>query len=65
MHVQQLTKYRKPQESPADAKLLWQQFIEARATAMQTLQIGDSIRAGHAWADFLAAFVDAPSITLE
>ncbi|MGP0083601.1 MAG: hypothetical protein ACLP0B_08240 [Steroidobacteraceae bacterium] len=41
---------------------LWRQFLEARTIALQTLEIEDGIRAGRAWAEFLAAFVASPPI---
>jgi hypothetical protein len=52
----------RPQVAPATADRLWRRFIEARATALQTLKISDGIRAGQAWSEFLGAFVTSPPI---
>jgi hypothetical protein len=49
----------------ADVDLLWDQFLEARATALQTLEIADAIAAGKAWAAFLASFAAAPPLAPE
>lgn len=36
---------------------LWQEWLEARAKALETLDIDDGIAAGRAWSAFLAEFV--------
>jgi hypothetical protein len=56
MRLHELTQ---PCNAP-DADQLWRQFLEARATALRTLQINDGIRAGRAFAAFLHAFQVSP-----
>jgi hypothetical protein len=36
---------------------LWQEWLQARAKALETLDIDDGIAAGRAWSAFLAEFV--------
>ncbi len=36
---------------------LWQEWLEARAKALETLDIDDGIAAGRAWSAFLSEFV--------
>ncbi len=67
MRLHQLTQPCKPPHAvgPAGAEKLWHRFLKAHATAMETLEISDGIRAGHAWAEFLGAFVTSPPIVPE
>ncbi len=60
-----ITTRARPRAEPATTDELWRRFIEARATALRTLQIEDATAAGKAWAAFLASFTAAPSIVPE
>jgi hypothetical protein len=41
---------------------LWSHFLEARDRAERSRRLEDGVAAGHAWRNFLSAFVGSPSL---
>lgn len=51
-----------PGPDPQKLDDLWNRWLLARRRAMDTNRLEDGIEAGHAWRDFLGAFVASPPL---